>query len=110
MLGQDGLNCSLVLTQLNQGDTLILNLTNLTASPQLNVLNQNYYEWTIDGCTRNFLKYSNGRVTEAITDDINDLDYNTFKQNISICYDFTSHTNELLDNACLLYTSPSPRD
>jgi len=105
LLGQDGLNCYLDLDQFEVGDTLILNMRFHPNGVQ-NVFNSNTYYWGIDGCSRHFLHYSEGRVLGNIDGMATEMEYTEFKDGILDCYDFDTSNDEVGVKEVLVYPNP----
>ncbi len=106
VFGQDGLNCLLELYQFEVGDTLIFNMR-FHPNGIENWITGNTYYYSIDGCSRHYLHYSNGKVLGNIDGVLTEMEYVPFKQGILTCFDFELNNNELLTQEFLIYPNPS---
>ncbi len=89
ILGQDGLNCGEVLTNMNIGDTMLfaVNAENFSTEwwPHLS----QDFSWTLSGCSRRYLAYDNGQFNGPITPDISSMSYDEFLSNLIPCIEDT---------------------
>ncbi len=104
VLGQDGLNCALGLGIFEIGDTIVANLNSGNFINSANDLN---YQWMLWHCNLRYLRYSAGEVIGRVTNEITNQDYETFKTEISFCYDFVSSASEIPDFEVELFPNPA---
>ena len=104
VVGQDGLNCGIDLSQFEPGDTLVVNLQ---ATNYTNAYNGLEFNWIFNDCWRTYLHYSNGSVIGPVTTDITDQDYETFKQDILTCFDFSLSSKVVLNVDIEVFPNPA---
>jgi len=108
VLGSDGLNCNLSFFEFRIGDTLVVNLDRYISGEQ-NAENGNYYNWGIGDCSRNYLNYSNQEVIGKLDSfsQTQQTNFETFKIELSNCYDFTLFNDEILYKPLNIFPNPS---
>lgn len=105
ILGQDGLNCGEELDIFEVGDTLVLNLWNFPIRYGGGGTLYNYY---IDGCNTNFLRFQNGMLQGYIYDSLNVQSYTDFVASLDHCQDYIStSTEDLIRSSVLISPNPS---
>lgn len=107
VLGQDGFNCNINLDQFSIGDTLLINTIYYVDSLQ-NAYNLKYYRWGIETCSRNYLHFSDNKVIGELGTiiDSTESDYNTFKENLFECFDFTLSSKRIYEPKLKIYPNP----
>jgi len=103
ILGQDGLNCGQDLDIFEVGDTLILALYNF---PQEDAVNNEVYNWTIDGCNINYLFFSKSNVDGTIDYDTTSKSYEDFKLDLMDCLELSVSNNDIIEEDILIYPNP----
>lgn len=104
ILGQDGLNCGESMDLFEIGDSLVLALFNV----QINdAINDETYDWILDGCGVNYLEYSNGSVFGAIDYNDDSRSYEDFKAGLIDCLTLSVSAKNVIQEDITVYPNPT---
>jgi len=105
ILGHDGVNCGQEMSIFNLSDTLVLAIFNFeTRDAELGEL----YDWSLSGCGRSYLYYSNNFVEGPIDETHNSQNYQAFKDNIVSCIPIPVSSYEIEKESIQLRVYPNP--
>ena len=106
LIGYAGNQCGGDVDIFNIGDSVIFN-ANFSDYDMFHDHTGKVFNWWFGDCWKEHLWYSNGNVFGPVTDQIDTMDYNEFKENLFTCLDFFLSTSKIDDKKLRLYPNPT---